>query len=127
MMTVKHNIRNIFLDTFINEREKIELLEESTFFISASSSESFGVSIAESLDSGTPIIVRDNTIWEEYINMGCGFSFSEDQLSEIFIELNDISLDRYNRMMSTIEEKFSPVSWDDHARIFLENLTKFGT
>ncbi len=112
----------ISLNLFVNQQEKIEILSESSFFISTSSSESFGLSIAESLDIGTPIIIRNNTIWEKYVLNKCGFSFEEENIAYIFNKLLTLDVNSYKELVGNIKEHYSPVSWSEHAEIFLKKI-----
>jgi len=114
---------NIKLGLFINEKEKIEILNKSTFFISASNTESFGLTIAESLDSSTPVIIRNNTLWEDYIVMGCGYSFNDSELKNILESLKSLSFKDYDNMIEKIESSFQPISWEEHTSTFLENIS----
>ncbi|MBJ13561.1 MAG: hypothetical protein CMG62_10890 [Candidatus Marinimicrobia bacterium] len=123
----KENLENlssfkIELYEFISRSEKVRLISNSSFFISASKSESYGLSIAESLDLGTPIIIRNNTLWEEYITRGCGYSFDSEGLDQIMLKLKTLDLSEYSSLVENIQSKFKPETWDNHTEIFLKEL-----
>ena len=117
------SIYNIQLGLFIDKKQKLDILNRATFFISASNTESFGLTIAESLDNSTPIIIRNNTLWEDYIMMGCGYSFSDFQLKNILKSLKSLSFKDYYSMVNKIESSFEPISWEEHSATFLENIS----
>jgi len=112
----------IYLNLFVSEKEKIKILQNSSFFVSASKSESFGLSIAESLDVETPIIIRNNTIWEKYISLNCGYSFKDNGLGSIFEKLDKLNYETYSSLHSNIKKHFNPLSWEKHVEIFLNEV-----
>ena len=112
----------ISLNLFISEIEKVNILQNASFFISASKSESFGLSIAESLDTNTPVIIRSNTIWEKYISQNCGYSFKNDGLGVLFEKLSNLKFETYFNLQSNIKKHFKPLSWEQHVEIFLTEI-----
>ncbi|WP_078060444.1 glycosyltransferase family 4 protein [Desulfotomaculum copahuensis] len=78
----KDNLRKIALRLNINEyirwlpfveyNELVKMIEESDFFLLLSESEAFGITIAEALTLGTPVIVTKRAALEEFKNEpGC--------------------------------------------------------
>ncbi len=65
-----HSVR---LSGAVDGKEKWDLLSEADLFLSASHSENFGMSIAESLAAGTPVITTQGTPWESVIDHRCGW------------------------------------------------------
>ena len=112
----------IYLNLFVSEKEKIKILQNYFFFVSASKSESFGLSIAESLDMETPVIIRNNTIWEKYISLNCGYSFKDNGLGSIFEKLDNLNYETYSSLHSNIKKHFNPLSWEKHVEIFLNEV-----
>ena len=98
----------IYLNLFVSEKEKIKILQNSSFFVSASKSESFGLSIAESLDMETP---RNN---EKQHNLGeiyfieLGYSFKDNGLGSIFEKLDNLNYETYSSLHSNIKKHFNP-------------------
>lgn len=113
---------NIFLNLFIEDKEKIEILSKATFFISTSNSESFGLSIAESFDLGTPVLIRNNTIWEDYIRNKCGISFDSKNITCTLKNLLNIDFKLYEEFVFNIERHYSPITWHEHTNIFLKEI-----
>ena len=113
---------NISLNLFIENLEKVEVLNKATFFISTSNSESFGLSIAESFDVGTPVIIRNNTIWENYIKSECGISFDNKTITEAFKNLINLDFENYQELVLNIDRHYNPISWYDHTKLFLKEI-----
>ena len=112
----------VFLNYFLDNQKKVKILKNCTFFISTSLSESFGLSIAESLDLGTPIIIRNNTIWEEYIKKNCGYSYQEDDIENVLEKITYLGKEDYRDLVTNIRKFYNPISWEEHTKIFLEKI-----
>tara|TARA_E500000331_G_scaffold356811_1_gene416358 strand:+ start:2634 stop:3728 length:1095 start_codon:yes stop_codon:yes gene_type:complete len=113
---------NISLNLFIDDTEKIEILSKATFFISTSNSESFGLAIAESFDVGTPVLIRNNTIWEDYIKNKCGISFDNQSIAYTLKTLLNLDLELYKEFARNIDRHYSPITWYDHTNTFLNKI-----
>lgn len=57
----------------VDGAEKWDWLSRAELFISASHSENFGMSIAESLAAGTPVITTQATPWQSILDHRCGW------------------------------------------------------
>ena len=57
----------------VDGEKKWQLLSQAELFLSASHSENFGMSIAESLAAGTPVITTRGTPWQSIIDHHCGW------------------------------------------------------
>jgi glycosyltransferase involved in cell wall biosynthesis len=62
----------------IDEKAKWELLAESSVLVLCSDSESFGMSVAEALSMGVPVVATRTCPWEELETHGCGFWVEQD-------------------------------------------------
>ena len=52
--------------------EKWSLIQSADFFVLPTYFESFGLAVAESLASGTPVITTDGTPWQDVDSHDCG-------------------------------------------------------
>ena len=74
----KLNLENsVFLIGNVNFNQKQTLLANCSTFVLASQFESFGIVVAESLASGTPVIVSNRTPWKDIEFNKCGI-FTEN-------------------------------------------------
>jgi len=93
--------------------QKWELYQNSDFFISSSLSENFGLSIAEALASGTPVITTKGTPWQDIETYHCGkwIDVGSKPLSEAIqqmIKLTDAEREAMGQnARKLIEEKYS--------------------
>jgi len=62
----------VFLIGMIEGMEKIEFLRNADVFALASHHENFGMSYAEALAAGTPVVASTNTPWQEVETHSCG-------------------------------------------------------
>ena len=93
--------------------EKWRLFQTSDFFVLPTHSENFGLAIAESLASGTPVITTTGTPWEDLntSELGAWIEIGTQPLVETlrrFLALSDGELERMGRNgRRLIEEKYS--------------------
>lgn len=93
--------------------EKWRLFQTSDFFVLPTHSENFGLAIAESLASGTPVITTTGTPWEDLntSESGAWIEIGTQPLVETlrrFLALSDGELERMGRNgRRLIEEKYS--------------------
>jgi glycosyltransferase involved in cell wall biosynthesis len=57
------------------------LLASTDVLVQCSDSESFGMSVAEALSAGVPVVVSKQSGWPEIDAVGCGFSVAHDPVS----------------------------------------------
>jgi glycosyltransferase involved in cell wall biosynthesis len=57
------------------------LLASSNVLVQCSDSESFGMSVAEGLAAGVPVVVTKRSGWAEVETVGCGFSVAHEPVS----------------------------------------------
>ncbi len=117
--TIKKRIRlknleneiKIFQPIFNNE-EKKKIFLKSDCFILPSKSENFGISIAESLSYGLPVLTTKDTPWEiiNENNAGYVFDFSEKNLIyyiDKYMSLNSSQIEKMSiRARNIIKDKF---------------------
>ena len=93
--------------------EKWRLFQTSDFFVLPTHSENFGLAIAESLASGTPVITSVGTPWNDLndTNSGAWIEIGTQPLVETlrrFLALSDAELETMGRNgRRLIEEKYS--------------------
>ena len=93
--------------------EKWRLFQTSDFFVLPTHSENFGLAIAESLASGTPVITTVGTPWSDLndTNSGAWIEVGTQPLVEAlrkFLALSDEELEAMGRNgRKLIEEKYS--------------------
>ena len=96
----QHRLTNVEFAGFINGKEKFERLASLTALCVPSFSENFGMTIAESLLVGTPIIASLGTPWQELNARHCGYWVSNDvqTLSETIEQVLSLPEDEIQRM-----------------------------
>ena len=67
------NAPNVRFMGFVHDREKYEALAQLNILCAPSHQENFGMSIAETLLAGTPVIASKGTPWEELNTHHCGW------------------------------------------------------
>lgn len=71
-------LQNVYFKGGIYGREKYEALANMTVLLSPSEQENFGMSIAEGLLTGTPVVASKNTPWETLYTHQCGWWIDND-------------------------------------------------
>lgn len=62
----------------LEQADKWSLLSDADALLMCSDSESFGLSVAEALSAGVPVVVTRTCPWEEIEKAGCGFWVEQD-------------------------------------------------
>jgi len=65
----------------VDDDEIAALLNVSDVLVQCSDSESFGMSVAEALAAGVPVVVTKRSGWAEIDAVGCGYSVAHDPVS----------------------------------------------
>ena len=110
----------VFLIGRIEGLEKIEFLRNADVFALASHHENFGMSYAEALAAGTPVIASRNTPWQDIENYNCGkwVENTPEKFSEAITEiLNSDPMQMGRNASKFIKENFS---WDKISYQFIE-------
>ena len=96
----QHRLTNVEFAGFINGKEKFERLASLTALCVPSFSENFGMTIAESLLVGTPVIASLGTPWQELNARHCGYWVSNDvqTLAETIEQVLSLPEDEIQRM-----------------------------
>ena len=74
-------VQRVKFQGHVTGEEKTKCFDDSDVFIMPSFSESFGVSAAEALSHGLPVIVSKRTPWSEVEKVGCGLWVENDPQS----------------------------------------------
>lgn len=72
-ITEKEKIPRVFFPGEINGNAKYELLANADCYALTSHTENFGVTVAEALASGTPVLVSSTIPWHEVTEHDCGW------------------------------------------------------
>lgn len=93
---------------FIPPQKVNEILPQYHYFISLSSNENFGHSIAESLSNAVPVIISKNTPWRELKKDGIGWDIEIDKKDFLDTLTAAISMDPidYNKMAESAHRFF---------------------
>ena len=94
------NAPNVRFMGFVNGREKYQALAELDILCAPSHQENFGMSIAEALLAGTPVIASTGTPWEELNTFQCGWwrDNSVESLCECIKEAQSLSSNELRAM-----------------------------
>jgi glycosyltransferase involved in cell wall biosynthesis len=72
---------SIFWFGEIGQKEKWELLRMADAFVACSDSESFGLSIAEAMFAGAPLVVTRTCPWDVIEKVGCGYWVEQNSVA----------------------------------------------
>ncbi|QWP36527.1 glycosyltransferase [Akkermansia muciniphila] len=92
------NISNISFTGFVSGRRKYEMLASLDVLCAPSHQENFGMSIAEALLAGTPVIASRGTPWEALNTRRCGWWCGNDSSSLAAALENAFSLSPQERL-----------------------------
>lgn len=108
-------INHIELKDMVCGTEKWQLIANSKAMILWSHQENFGISIAESMGMGVPVLLsKQVNIWNEIVSNNAGFADNDtvEKLIETIIKFNKISISEYEIMClnakKTYEEFYRP-------------------
>jgi glycosyltransferase involved in cell wall biosynthesis len=122
-----NSIRNISFIGALYGKEKFQMYSESQLYILPTFSENFGVTVAEALSVGTPVIVTRNAPWEFVKKYNAGYWIKggkQDLIDCInkFINLDASSKHKMkNSALSLIEKEFK---WSDIAESMIDEYLK---
>ncbi len=110
---ISKNIKNIKFIGPLYGNNKFKIFSESQLYVLPTFSENFGVTVAESLSVGTPVIVTKNAPWEliEKYNAGFWIGEGKDNLKASIIKFINLSDDIKHEMKKSslllIENEFN--------------------
>ncbi len=113
---------NIEIRVNISEKEKIDLLKESSTILSISGKENFGISVAEAMDFGcVPIVVRSGGPWVDLIERGkYGIGFADfDEIPDLVNRSFGYNINERVRIANSVE-RFSISKFRNRLREIIE-------
>lgn len=92
--------KRVFFMGELNGDQKFRAYRKADLYVLPSRSENFGVTIAESLASGTPVLTTTGTPWEKLNEKDCGWciDLNDTKLSDSLGKAMELSQDRLRRM-----------------------------
>lgn len=115
---------NTFMLGSVSGEYKWSIIQNANCFILPSYSENFGIAVAEALYSGIPVVVSNNTPWNNLADLGIGWNVDvdvdniklvlEDVINMSFLDL--ISMKKQAKIYSS--NKFN---WDDICLLYFSN------
>jgi glycosyltransferase involved in cell wall biosynthesis len=122
-LTKAKNIKNIHFSDAIYGIEKWREYSDSEIYILPSFSENFGITIAEAMSCGTPVIASDNTPWESVNNKGAGICVSSNVTSLKNALISLMSMDSFELQKMGAKGKIwmkDEFSWEKISKDMLE-------
>jgi glycosyltransferase involved in cell wall biosynthesis len=127
---VKENVKlnnQIELKNMVTGAEKWQLIANAKAMILWSHQENFGISVAESLGMGVPVLLsKQVNIWDQIVNNNAGFAENDtvDELIETILKFNQLSESSYNTMClnakKTYEALYKPVEYAKRLKVLFE-------
>ena len=115
---------SIQLNDAIPPNEIQSLLEEADFFVLPTLNENFGHSIIEALLKGCPVIISDQTPWNDLEEYGAGWVIQLDQFDQwrrVLVEASEMDKERYSEMSKRAQEYVrQKFDFDDLRRQYLK-------
>jgi glycosyltransferase involved in cell wall biosynthesis len=106
---------------FLERDEMLKTIKNADFFVLLSDSEAFGITVAESLASGTPVVISDNTALSEFSpEPGTILAKDPDDFQQIAREI--ISLRRKEIKIGPFSDRIR--EWDETAIEYLDKYTE---
>lgn len=112
-----------FID-YASRSEVVNYLNQSSFYVSSSASETFGLSILEALSQGLPVLAVDNGSVGDLVKSGFGkitpndVSLFQEALQEMVLNSTEYSIDR-----QVIHDRFSETAI---VKVWAEEYTNLG-
>lgn len=103
----------------VSEEKKIQLLSESRIYITTSKHEMFGITTAEAMASGLPIIAYNNTTTKEIVSLGGGILVDDGRFDLMAEEVINL-IDNEAKIKSLSEKHFFAAKRFNHKRILKE-------
>ena len=115
----------VVIGGFKTGEDLINEYKRSSFFVSASKSENFGLSIAEALKSGLPCVVPKQSPWSNITKHGCGFSSTPDEkdISESMIKICNHHIEN-EKIFHKCVELTNSYSWESQAEVLIAGYNK---
>ena len=109
----RESIPNCTIEGPLYGQDKQKAYQRAQLYVLPTHSENFGMTVAESLANGTPVITTTNAPWAELNARNCGWSIelSEHQLTETLLEATSFGENELNEMgvrgRKFMKEKYS--------------------
>ena len=117
----------IELKDMVTGAEKWQLITNAKLMILWSHQENFGVTIAESIGMGVPVLLsKQVNIWDEIVNNNAGFAENDtvEKLIETIFKFNQLSESSYNTMClnakKTYEVLYKPGEYAKRLKVLFE-------
>jgi len=122
-LITRYNLKSVKYLGILKGRERIFAYNASSLFVSPTWSENFGISIAEAMASGIPVITTKNAPWEILEKESCGWwiNLHEEKLLKALEEAlscDDLLLEKMGDKCRNIIYK--DYSWEQQAEKMIE-------
>jgi len=110
---------SVFFTGPLSNQDKVDFLANADLFVLASHTENFGIVIAESLASGTPVVVSNKAPWQIVENYECGLWVPNrvEELSNAMAKVLEKDREQLRKNAQELAKKFE---WDNIAHDFIK-------
>jgi len=127
---LKDLVKEKKLENFINfhinvpERKKLDLLSQSTLYVTTSKHEMFGIATVEALASGVPVIAYENTATKEICSISRQILVRNGDKKEMIKKILDLLNDKEklqefsNNARKEAKALFSSKNWSEYEKLF---------
>lgn len=124
---IPNGLSNVSFIPRLNREEVRKYISSSKVLLSASKLETFGLTIAESLALGTPVVVTDSGGPREIVEQGDGFIVKQNDIDEFIEKLNAVLQGNHDvpeKIRKRCHSRFSETTiYPQLLKVYLESLT----